>query len=100
MTLYRPHRGSLADAMAEVVEIADIAALRAHVNAGLKKWNMEIGEGDLRLEPYGYDKRIDWNTYIVTMKNTRQNYPKGVWYFGEDMGPDYFGAIGFTNGPL
>lgn len=54
-------------------------------------------DSDVRVEPYSYDKRINWDTHIVTVRN--KEISSGKWYFGERMGPDYFGAVGFTDGP-
>lgn len=70
---YRPHRGGLAESMLEVVELdGSLAALEAHVR---KTWPV----GDIKVEPYGgYDKRIGWDTHIVTIDGS---------------------AVGFTDGP-
>lgn len=73
MTLFRPHRGTLADSMADAVPVHswhDIAFLTGFTVSAI--------------EPYGFDARIGWDTYIVLtddMATPRQ-------------------AIGFTNGPL
>ena len=84
MTLFRPHRGSLEEAMAEVVDLPDHAALVAHLN---KLYESSYKPEDVRVEPYnwggqpgpGYDSRIGWHTYIVTTDGS---------------------PAGFTNGPL
>lgn len=78
MTLFRPHRGSLAVAMAEVREIDSLAELIAFAEAELGHYSVDVS--GLKVEPYCYDTRIDWDTYIVSI-------PK-------------YGVIGFTNGPL
>ncbi|MEK6883043.1 MAG: hypothetical protein AABY22_25690 [Nanoarchaeota archaeon] len=39
----------------------------------------EIYEGNIEVEPYGFDKRIGWDTYIVCINGK---------------------AVGFTDGPL
>jgi hypothetical protein len=100
MVLYRPHRHLLDDAMSEVIEVSDRADLIRHLVKELRPWFIEIDDSDIRIEPYCYDDRINWDTYIVTLRNKQQNAKGSVWFFGEDMGADYFGAIGFTNGPL
>jgi len=73
--LYRPHRGLLEAAMAEVCEVNsldDIWDKHKLTMLGITK--------DLKISPYGYDKRIDWDTYIV-----------------ECVG---YGVLGFTNGSI
>lgn len=54
---YRSHRGLLEDSMATVVEIeASLFAL-----ADL----LHVEPNRITVEPYCYDQRIDWDTYIV-----------------------------------
>lgn len=62
MIKYRPHRGSLATAMKEYVELPDRAALEDHVR---KTWMATTGPIEVR--PYcGADDRIGWDaTFIV-----------------------------------
>lgn len=79
MTLFRPHRGSLADSMAEVIEVADRAALVSHLAGGVFPSLL------LKIEPYyGYDERIGWHTYIVI----------------DRLADGTACVAGFTNGPL
>jgi hypothetical protein len=62
---FRPQRGSLADAMAEMCEMpATKVALAAHLHCDI---------GDIEVKPYAYDQRIDWDTFIVLMLG----YPAG-----------------------
>lgn len=75
MTLYRPHRGSLAAAMAEVEPCSSREQLEAICE--------RAGVTFMWLKPYGFDSRIDWDTYIVLV----------------DWG-GYVAPLGFTNGPL
>lgn len=89
---YRPHRGSLHKAMAEVVELQDRSELIAYLANDL---GFQLDDADVRVEPYCYDDRIGWNTHIVTVRNKAT--PSGMRYF-RSMGDDYFGAIGFTDG--
>lgn len=82
--LYRPHRRLLADAMDEVVELKDKADLILHIK---REWSslphdFEISEKTVQVEKYGFDDRINWDTYVVLLEM--------------DGKP---GAIGFTNGP-
>lgn len=62
---FRPHRELLDEAMAEVVELEPTQdALRKRV-AETHDW---LPEGWLlEISPYGYDKRIDWHTNIVSI---------------------------------
>lgn len=69
MTLFRPHRGGLAESMAECVEVNSLEDIRQAV----------LVRGELSARPYGYDARIDWDTYIIT---------------------DGIGVVGFADGPL
>jgi hypothetical protein len=96
---YRPHRRLLDESMAEVIDLTHRRSLVEHLAKSLEQWGIDLTDGDVRVEPYGYDERIGWDTYIVTIRNKQQQLPSGAWYFGEAMGPDYFGAIGFTDGP-
>ena len=79
---YRPHRGSLAAAMAEVVEVQDFVGLVNHMRSEVVSYypshrlpTIETTE----VKPYAYDSRIGWDTYMVTVDGQ---------------------AWGFTNGPL
>lgn len=65
-TRFRPHRGGLADALREVVEVNGRAGLLAHLKAtgaGPSPFN----PSKIRIEPYyGDDNRIGWkNVHIV-----------------------------------
>lgn len=99
---YRPHRGQLSDSMDEMVELKDRAALVEHLRADLAKWGVVITDADVKVEPYGRDDRVHWDTHIVTIRNKpigdiKTKDGKPVLFF--NMGPDYFGAVGFTDGP-
>lgn len=74
----RTHRETLEDAMATEQEIEpNIESVRAYFTKG-SFWP-ELYKGDIKVEPYGFDERINWNTHIVTVDGN---------------------AIGFTDGPL
>ena len=92
---FRPHRGSLSEAMAEVVDLADKTALATHISSGLQDFGIALTEADIRVQPYGLDQRVGWDTHVVLMRNVEG--PTGARYFGNDMPGDYFGAIGFTD---
>lgn len=63
---YRPHRGTLADAMAECVELpSTMEALRAHIAGQNYGW---LDPDTIEVQPYSDrpDYRIGWErTYIV-----------------------------------
>lgn len=78
--LYRPHRGMLDDSMREVVEVNDLAALVRHMRREVGRWYPKDELPTLentRLEPYCFDARIGWNTYLVTVKGNAWGYTNG-----------------------
>ena len=56
--LYRDHRGSLADSLETVQEMSSFKQLQEHIFK-------TMGPGEITIKPYGYDKRVDWETFIV-----------------------------------
>jgi hypothetical protein len=84
MTKYRPHGMSLtlADAMAQVIEVASLDELVRRMRERVQDW-YPIDQlptiDNIKVEPYGFDDRIGWDTYIVTVNGS---------------------AWGFTDGPL
>lgn len=61
--LFRPHRGSLAEAMAEVKELpATKTALLTHIKAEWAGWANLV---DFEISYYTEDSRIGWSTWIV-----------------------------------
>jgi hypothetical protein len=80
VTLFRRHKGGLADSMATVHAVADRAALVAEIAESYRPFRVEIHDDDVIIEPYGYDTRIGWNTWIVKVRHC--------------------GVEGFLNGPL
>ena len=82
MTLYRPHRGSLDAAMAEIATVDGLPSLVQHMRDTCPSFYPEDERPTLdnvKIEPYGFDARIGWDTHIVTVKGN---------------------AWGFTNGPV
>jgi len=75
--LYRPHRGALDESMKEVKEFTLISDLIAHIE---HHWDDRLLE--LYSRPYGYDKRIEWDTHLVMAKFARTNnkdpFPVGM----------------------
>jgi hypothetical protein len=74
MTKFRPQRGGLAESMAETIEFASLDALRSYLQETLPVWVEAV-----EVKPYGFDARIGWDTYIVTVNGM---------------------AVGFTDGPF
>lgn len=77
---FRHHRGSLKESLETVVELGTKAELVAHLNQILDPHWLSITEADIEIKFYKYDDRIDWQTYLVRVR---------------DWGP-----VGFTNSPL
>jgi len=78
----REHRGNLAESMATVIEIPPtLEALKTVINNELSVFGVpEITDNMIRIEPYGFDKRINWNTHIVMIAG--------------------YGVYGYIDGPL
>lgn len=94
---FRPHRGGLSEAMREVVELPDRAALVAHLAKNLARWGYRLTDTDMRVSPFGFDDRIKWDTHVVTIRNKKVG--KGLWFFGDHASPNHYGVVGFTDGP-
>jgi hypothetical protein len=79
---YRPQRGSLDVSMAEVVEVSGMDELLAAMLRGMEGWyplDHRPSRSNVTVEPYGFDDRIGWDTYLVCASGH---------------------AWGFTDGPL
>jgi len=77
---YRDHRGSLADSMETVREFQTGKELADCVH-GL--WGM-TGEEKIEVNRFAFDKRINWDTYIVTADGSPVGMTDGpVEDFGE-----------------
>ncbi|MEN5103800.1 hypothetical protein [Brucella anthropi] len=73
---FRFHRGSLADSMKTVKEVQNRDDLIALITD-----EVDLKPTDhIHIKPYGYDKRIGWDTYMVKV--------------------DGFGPVGFLDGPM
>jgi hypothetical protein len=77
---FRPHRRTLIEAMKEVKTFNSLAELIENQKPELAQWGVEITAENVKVTPYCYDKRINWNTYIVTLED--------------------YGVLGFTDGPV
>jgi hypothetical protein len=74
----RMHRGGLKESLATTVEIAPTKeALAAVISTSLE---MDVSPSQIHVEPYGFDKRIGWDTYSIKV--------------------DGFGFYGFSDGPI
>lgn len=63
---FRPHRGSLADSMAEVVHLpASKQSIADYVNA-LYNFGPDIGRENIVVQYQGRDERTGWDTYLVS----------------------------------
>ena len=62
--LYRPQRGTLAEAMAEVKKFSSIKEMIEYLVQDNKK---AFSVSDVYISYYCYDDRIDWETFIVTV---------------------------------
>jgi len=63
---YRDHRGSLSDSMETVQEFDTFEDLKEYLEY---KWRqMYYVVEQVKIEPYGFDERIDWDTHIVTVQ--------------------------------
>jgi len=77
--LFREHRGSLEDSMATAIPLAnDKTSLVSHINSlNVFLDNRVISEEMVTVKPYGFDKRIQWDSHIVSISG--------------------YGVIGYTN---
>ena len=71
MVRYRPHRGGLAEAMAESKAFATITEMKEHICN--EDEFFEIRPEDIEIgEPHGHDLRVGWyNVRLVTTKRIR-----------------------------
>ncbi|MES0444990.1 MAG: hypothetical protein ABUJ92_00455 [Desulfobacterales bacterium] len=62
--LFREHRGLLDDSMETVIKLESFEELEAKA----KEITEFYGWGDeVKVEPYAYDIRIEWDTHLVTV---------------------------------
>lgn len=69
----REHRGSLADSMRTVREVAGREELFKLIRETLAPFGELVEPEQIKIEPYGRDERIGWDTYLISV----QGY--GVW---------------------
>lgn len=73
MRKVREHRGGLDESMATVREVADRADLLEVIRGTLAPFGVDVKAGQLKVEPYCFDRRIGWDTYLITVEGY------GVW---------------------
>jgi len=70
--LFRPHRGSLQAAMAEVKEFENLKELTDHLQNGLDEFwnslNSKITPETVTITPQGHDTRISWDTHLISLE--------------------------------
>lgn len=77
---FRPHRGGLAEAMAEMVEVDGMCGLIEHLRATHPSFGPPFNPASIHVKPYGCDDDcVGWkNVHVVTQ--------------------DGWGVVGFTDG--
>ena len=70
MVQFREHRRTLIDSMETVIEVKDKQELVGIIKDSLSKYghDLDINMQTVEIKPYGFDKRINWDTHIVTLK--------------------------------
>jgi hypothetical protein len=72
--LYRPVRGSLAESMRAVVELPPTRAALVEVLRKEEGELLPFAPGAVEIQAYGYDTRIKWHTWIVTINGMAAGY--------------------------
>ena len=75
--LFRPQRGSLNTAMSELKEFDSVKTMLDYIVSNSEEMygKAAFRINDLYIQYYGYDERIDWETYIVcTGRMFNNNY--------------------------
>lgn len=76
--LYRPQRGTLADAMAEVKKFSSIKEMCEYL---VQDHGKAFDVSDVYISYYCYDNRIDWETFIVTVAryhDKKYSHPQAI----------------------
>lgn len=63
MTKFRHQRGSLENSLQTTVEVESLNDLKKHLEDYYKRPERPIG--NLSCHYYGFDSRINWNTWII-----------------------------------
>lgn len=78
--LYREHKGTLADSMATVKEVRDFAHLLEVIRESRSHWptlDGTVTPETVKVEPYGRDDRIGWDTHMVTVNGQAEGFTDG-----------------------
>jgi hypothetical protein len=67
---------TLDEAMERVTEIPDRAALLAYLREHYAFY--QPTEGNVTIEPYGYDKRIGWDTHLICVDGKAALFSDGA----------------------
>lgn len=79
MIKYGEHRGTLAEAMKTVIEFSTRKELFDHIKKSIIYEPLKSATiKDLKIRKYCYDKRIDWDTYIVLLKDVPMGFTNGM----------------------
>lgn len=70
MFLYRDQRGGLAESMETVQKMHTLGDIQTHLEP-------MFGPGEITVDQYGLDKRIDWDTHIVCHDGHAVGYTDG-----------------------
>ena len=103
MIIFRPHRGGLAEAMAEAKEFNSLKDMLEYIvdshNNGFPGNYFKINIRDLHIEYYGEnDERVGWHDlFIVCYKAYKDIEDKDGYltYFGGEKADSPCGVIGF-----
>ncbi len=72
MTLFRYHNSdTVYEAVKKAESVLNLDDLKNRIN-------FRFGDGVVAVEPYGYDNRVKWNTYIVTHNGHAVGYTNGA----------------------
>lgn len=76
--LFRFHRGGLMESMQTAKEVRDIAGICQLMNkTGFSLFCNIITPDMLSIRYYGYDQRVDWNTWIVLFNGAPVGFTNG-----------------------
>ncbi len=73
--LFRPQRGGLDEAMEEVSEVHCFEDLLWRLNGD--PYLSRATRGNTLVNHYGFDRRIGWDTYIVTVGGIPRGFTSG-----------------------
>ena len=81
MFRYRDHRGGLAESMETMQEFDSLGSLNVYLKSILHKYCIDdLDVKNTTIKPYGFDKRIAWDSHIVQLEG--------------------WGVLGFTDRPV